>query len=211
MSQLLLAISPLAAMMFVSSITPGPNNMMLMLSGTQHGFARTIPHLVGVTLGTALLVCLTYLGVGTLLLDYPRVVDAMTLACAGYLLWMARRLLASGPAGASAKKETVQARPMNLREGLSFQFVNPKVWTMALAASGIATHFPFSPLFNGVLVALVTAAINLPCISVWAAFGKALRQHLANARNKRIFDGSMATLVVMTALWIVWPVFDGAA
>jgi threonine/homoserine/homoserine lactone efflux protein len=209
MSQLLLAISPLAAMMFVSSITPGPNNMMLMLSGTQHGFARTIPHLVGVTLGTALLVCLTYLGVGTLLLDYPRVVDAMTVACAGYLLWMARRLLASKPANASPATEAA-ARPMNLREGLTFQFVNPKVWTMALAASGIAAHFPFSPLFNGALVAVVTTLINLPCISVWAAFGKALRRHLAHARNKRIFDGSMALLVVMTALWIVWPVFDGA-
>lgn len=210
MSQLLLAISPLAAMMFVSSITPGPNNMMLMLSGTQHGFARTIPHMVGVTLGTVLLVCLTYLGVGTLLLDHPRVVDAMTLACAGYLLWLARRLLASKATNASTATE-VQARPMNLREGLTFQFVNPKVWTMALAASGIAAHFPFSPLFNGVLVALVTTMINLPCMSVWTAFGKTLRRHLAHTRNKRIFDGGMALMVVMTALWIVWPVFDGAA
>jgi threonine/homoserine/homoserine lactone efflux protein len=210
MSELLLAISPLAAMMFVSSITPGPNNMMLMLSGTQHGFARTIPHLIGVSLGTSLLVCLTYLGVGTLLLDYPRVVDAMTLACAGYLLWMARRLLSSPAAHASAASEA-PTRPMNLREALTFQFVNPKVWTMALAASGIAAHFPFSPLFNGVLVALVTTTINLPCISVWAAFGKALRRHLGEARNKRLFDGGMALLVVMTALWIVWPVLGDVA
>ena len=209
MSQLLLAISPLAAMMFVSSITPGPNNMMLMLSGTQHGFARTIPHLVGVTLGTAFLVCLTYLGVGTLLLNYPRVVDAMTLACAGYLLWMTHRLLLSKPVNAAATAKA-SGRPMNLREGLAFQLVNPKVWTMALAANGIAAHFPFSPLVNAVLIALVTITVNLPCMSIWTAFGLVLNRHLAQARNKRIFDGSMAILIVMIVLWMLQPILDNA-
>jgi len=89
-------------MMFVGSITPGPNNLMLMLAGTRFGFAQTVPHLLGVTGGTVLVICITYAGLGTLMLGHLRVVDGMTIACALYLLWMATRLLGLGARSAAA-------------------------------------------------------------------------------------------------------------
>jgi threonine/homoserine/homoserine lactone efflux protein len=195
-------------MMFVASITPGPNNLMLMLAGTRFGFAQTVPHLLGVTVGTVLVICITYAGLGTLMLGHPRVVDGMSIACALYLLWMATRLLGLGArsAGAGNGDPADRSRPMRLHEAVMFQFVNPKVWTMAVAAAGIAARFPFPPAVSMTVVALTTAIVNSPCIALWAACGKVIRRRLEDPRTRRVFEGSMALLVVLTAIWIAWPV-----
>lgn len=193
-------------MMFVASITPGPNNLMLMLAGTRFGFARTMPHLLGVTAGTVLVISLTYAGLGTLMLGHPRAVDGMTLACSLYLLWMARRLLGAGGRPAGNGEPQGRSRPMQLHEAVLFQFVNPKVWTMAVAAASIAARFPFHPAVTMTVVALTTAIVNSPCIALWAACGRILRHQLDDERTRRIFNGSMALLVLLTAVWIAWPV-----
>jgi threonine/homoserine/homoserine lactone efflux protein len=207
LSQILIIVSPLMVMMFVASITPGPNNLMLMLAGTRFGFAQTVPHQLGVTCGTVLIICITCAGLGTLMMGHPFAVDCMSVACALYLLWMAVRLLgADAPAAAARRNPAIQSRPMRLHEAVLFQFVNPKVWTMAVAAASIAARFPFSPAITMSVVALTTAAVNSPCIALWAACGKMLRRRLDNARTRRIFDGSMALLVAATAIWIAWPV-----
>jgi threonine/homoserine/homoserine lactone efflux protein len=193
-------------MMFVASITPGPNNLMLMLAGTRFGFAQTVPHLAGVTGGTVLIICITCAGLGSLMMGHPRVVDCMTIACALYLLWMATRLLGLGARSATNGDPAGRSRPMRLHEAVMFQFVNPKVWTMAVAAAGIAARFPFPPAVSMTVVALTTAIVTSPCIALWAACGKFMRRRLDDARTRRIFDGSMALLVVLTAIWIAWPV-----
>jgi threonine/homoserine/homoserine lactone efflux protein len=206
MSQTLIIVSPLMVMLFVASITPGPNNLMLMLAGTKFGFARTVPHLLGVTGGTILVICITSAGLGALMLGHPRVVDCMTAACALYLLWMAMRLLGLGARASGRGNPAAQARPMRLHEAAMFQFVNPKVWTMAVAAAGIAARFPYPPAVSMMVVALATAIVNSPCIALWAACGKVMRRRLDDARTRRVFDGSMAALVAATAVWIAWPV-----
>jgi threonine/homoserine/homoserine lactone efflux protein len=205
MNHFALYVSPLIVLMFVSSITPGPNNLMLMLAGTRFGFLKTVPHLVGVTAGAVLVICLTYCGLGAMMLGHPRLVSAMTVACGVYLLWMARALLL--PAAPSAPDaQTSGTRPLRLHEAMLFQFVNPKVWTMALAATSIAARFPFSPLTSVAVIACTTTVVNSPCIALWAACGKVMRHKLADGRTRRWFDGSMALLVIATAIWIVWPV-----
>ena len=206
MSQILIIISPLMVMLFVASITPGPNNLMLMLAGTRFGFAQTVPHLLGVTGGTVLVICITCAGLGTLMLGHPRIVDCMSVACALYLLWMATQLLGLGGRAAGHGNPAAQVRPMRLHEAAMFQFVNPKVWTMAVAAAGIAARFPFPPAVSMTVVALTTAIVNSPCIALWAACGKVMRRQLDDARTRRIFDGSMSMLVAATAIWIAWPV-----
>jgi threonine/homoserine/homoserine lactone efflux protein len=203
MNQFALSVSPLIIMMFVASITPGPNNLMLMLAGIRFGFMQTVPHLVGVTAGTVLVICLTYAGLGALMLGHPRIVDSMTVACGLYLLWMASRLLR--PAADQQSAAPVRSRPLRFSEAVMFQFVNPKVWTMAVASASIAARFPFSPTVSVAVVAVTTATVNSPCIALWAAFGRVMRRRLSNARTRRLFDGSMAVLVVATAIWIVWP------
>lgn len=207
MNQMLIIAFPLMIMMFVSSITPGPNNLMLMLAGTRFGFTRTLPHVLGVTVGAVLVICLTCAGLGTLLLGHSRAVDCMTIACALYLLWMATRILGLKGRGDSGVDPADRSRPMRFHEAVMFQFVNPKVWTMAVAASGIAARFPYPPAVSMTVVGMTTAVVNTPCIALWAACGKILRRRLDDARSRRIFNGSMALLVLLTAVWIAWPVF----
>jgi threonine/homoserine/homoserine lactone efflux protein len=211
LNQVLIVVSPLIVMMFVASITPGPNNLMLMLAGTRFGFAQTLPHLLGVTFGTMLVICITCAGLGTLMLGHPRVADCMTIACALYLMWMASRLLGIGSRSTARSDPEDRSRPMRLHEAVMFQFVNPKVWAMALAAASIAARFPFAPAVTMTLVALITIIVNSPCIALWAACGKVLRRRLDDARTRRIFEGFMALLVVGTAIWIAWPLLARAA
>jgi threonine/homoserine/homoserine lactone efflux protein len=206
LNQVLIIVSPLMVMMFVASITPGPNNLMLMLAGTRFGFAQTLPHLLGVTFGTTLIICISCAGLATLMLGHPRLVDCMTVACALYLMWMASQLLGLGARSTARGDPEDRSRPMRLHEAVMFQFVNPKVWAMALAAASIAARFPFAPAVTMTLVALTTVIVNSPCIALWAACGKVLRRQLDDARIRRIFDGFMAVLVVGTAVWIAWPV-----
>jgi threonine/homoserine/homoserine lactone efflux protein len=95
---------------------------------------------------------------------------------------------------------------MQLHEAVMFQFVNPKVWTMAVAATSIAARFPFPPAISMTVVALTTATVNSPCVVLWAAGGNIMRRHLDDVRARRIFNGTMALLVLLTAVWIAWPV-----
>ena len=214
MESLSLLLAPLAMFMFVSSITPGPNNLMLLSSGIRFGFNRTVPHMLGITGGMVVLLLIAYAGVGALMLASPGLDKLMTVACCAYLLWLATALLKNdepgqGAAGADASQGATAARPMRLHEAALFQFVNPKAWAMAVAASTIADKFPLPLPARLTLMVLLSAAINLPCVSVWALFGKTMRHHLRTARVRQAFNFTMAALVVATVLWMLLPLMDG--
>ena len=202
MESLSLSLAPLALFMFVSSITPGPNNLMLLSSGLRFGFGRTVPHMLGITAGLVGLLLVAYAGVAALLLAYPGLLKLMTAACCAYLLWLAMALLKDG--GADAPDSAGQ-RPMPAYQAALFQFVNPKAWAMAVTACAIATKFPLPTAAALPLTLLICAAINLPCVSVWALFGKSLRRYLPQAALRQAFNFSMAALVAATAVWLLLP------
>jgi len=216
MEDLSLLLAPLALFMFVSSITPGPNNLMLLSSGLRFGFNRTLPHMLGITAGMMLLLLVAYAGVGALLLASPGLDKLLTVACCLYLLWLAMALLRdeepvqTGPAE-PADGTAQRTRPLRVGEAVLFQFVNPKAWAMAVTACTIAAGFPLSTPVRLTLMVLISAAINLPCISVWALFGRTMRQHLGTAQLRQAFNLAMAGLVVATALWMLLPLMDGNA
>jgi threonine/homoserine/homoserine lactone efflux protein len=203
MESLSLSLAPLALFMFVSSITPGPNNLMLLNSGIRFGFGRTVPHMLGITAGLVGLLLVAYAGVATLLLACPALLKLMTIACCAYLLWLATALLKDDGAGAA---DRAGQRPMAAYQAALFQFVNPKAWAMAVTACAIATRFPLPGAAALPLTLLICAAINLPCVSVWALFGKSLRGFLHRAVLRQAFNFSMAALVAATAVWLLLPV-----
>ncbi|HEY5801348.1 MAG TPA: LysE family translocator [Burkholderiaceae bacterium] len=197
---LLAGLLPLAVYAFVSSITPGPNNMMLTASGMRFGFRRTIFHLLGVTLGSSLMVALFALGVGGMLMRLPGAQPLFkALACA-YLLYMAwgmRKL-------AAPRAETADERPISFFAAVSFQFVNPKVWMMALTAASTLMP-PGQPMWLAVLAtSVVFSLVNLPCISVWAAGGAALGRHLERPGPRAAFAAVMIALTLGMALSLYW-------
>ncbi len=185
----------LIAYAFVTSITPGPNNTMLLASGVNFGFRRTIPHTLGVALGFDVVVIVVGLGVGSIFINYPAVHLVLRYAGIAYTLYLAWKIGTSG-----AMHDEAQARqPMTFLQAAAFQWVNPKVWVMVM---GVLTAYTPQQNFyvNVVIVAVLFGLVNWPCVASWAAFGTALRRYLSNPDYVRVFNVAMAVLLVVSLL-----------
>ena len=185
---------------FVSSITPGPNNLMLLASGVNFGFRRTIPHMLGIGAGFTLMVALIGVGLAGLFTLWPPLRSVLTVASVAYLLWLAWKIAHAAPPRAEASPE---GKPLTLLQAAAFQWVNPKAWTMALTACTLYAPGADGP--SVAVVALVFGAVNLPCVSSWAALGTLVRGWLRDPFRLRLFNGTMALLLVAT----LWPVLRG--
>lgn len=192
-AEILLALLSFA---FVTSVTPGPNNLMLMASGANFGIRRTIPHMLGISVGFAVLACATGLGLAGVLHTWPAALLALKAAAVGYMLWLAWKIAGSGAPG----QGRAGARPMTFLQAAAFQWVNPKAWAMALGA--ITVYAPQGTLAQIGLVAGVFALVNLPTVSLWAWAGEALRTFLSAPRRLRAFNLTMAAGLVLS----LWPV-----
>ena len=181
---------------FVSSVTPGPNNMMLLASGVNFGFRRTVPHMLGIGFGFASLLLGVGFGLGALLAAFPALHLALKVAGGAYLLYLAWRI---GTSRTLAEAGSA-SRPMSFSEAAAFQWVNPKAWVMAVTAMAIYTT-PEAPVLSVLLVAAAFALVNLPSVSVWAGFGTALRGWLSDPVRLRWFNVAMGLLLVAT----LWP------
>jgi threonine/homoserine/homoserine lactone efflux protein len=189
----------LALLAFSTAITPGPNNLMLLASGARFGLARTLPHLVGVLSGTAMLIGLNVAGFGALLLAWPSAVALLKLAGAAYLIYLAWRLTRRASASA-APVDTAGAQPLSALQALSFQFVNPKVWMMGVAAAATINAADLRTAATGVLLFSLVA---LPCIFLWAAFGVVILRLLRTPRAQTAFNVAIAAALVATALMML--------
>jgi threonine/homoserine/homoserine lactone efflux protein len=183
----------LTAFAFVSSITPGPNNLMLMSSGANFGFVRSLPHMLGVAIGFVLMLLVVGGGLGAMVRALPPVLLVMKVLSVGYLLHLAWRTATAAAPNPEAAPSS--ARPLSFLQAAAFQWVNPKAWTMALTA--MAVYVPVNDHTTGVLVvALVIGAINLPSISIWTALGVQLRRLFHRPRALRAFNIASALLLV---------------
>ena len=194
------SLLPLALFAFVSSITPGPNNVMLTSSGLRFGFARSIPHMLGITLGFGVLLALCAAGIGSLVMAMPSITVALKTAGSLYLLYLAWQLrdIAYRP------QQAHKARPMSFAGAALFQFANPKAWVMAV--TGASAFLPaVQPAGWAIaLFCLVFCAVNLPCIALWAGGGAALRRYLDNPLWQRVFCITMMVLTAYSAaaIWL---------
>ncbi|MBX3580600.1 MAG: LysE family translocator [Rhizobiaceae bacterium] len=181
---------------FVTSITPGPNNVMLLASGVNFGFVRTIPHALGIGGGFLTLLLAVGFGLGALLTALPALHVVLKIAGGAYLLYLAWRIAMSRAMASGNAK----ARPMTFLEAAAFQWVNPKAWVMAVSAMAIYTN-PANPFASVMMVALAFAAVNVPSVSTWAGFGTALRGFLADPVRLKWFNIAMGLLLVAS----LWP------
>ncbi|MBT6125618.1 MAG: LysE family translocator [Halioglobus sp.] len=186
----------LALFSFVSSITPGPNNLMLMASGANFGFRRTLPHMLGVGLGFTAMVTLVGLGLVGLFEAYPLSYEVLKVVSVVYLVYLAWKIATSAaPAGTEVSADT-QGKPITFIQAVLFQWVNPKAWTMALTA--LTVYAPSQNFLSVLLVAVVFGGINLPCVSLWTLLGQQLQRLLTSRRRLVVFNVSMAVLLVVS-------------
>lgn len=181
---------------FVTSVTPGPNNLMLMTSGANFGFRRTIPHMLGVAIGFSVMVVLVGLGLAGLFEAVPAAFTALKAAGVGYMLWLAWKFANAAPPEGNPES----GRPMTFLQAAAFQWLNPKAWAMALTA--VTVYAPGHTVAAIVLSAAVFGAVNLPTVSSWALLGTGIRRLLATPGRLRAFNWTMAALLVAS----LWPV-----
>jgi threonine/homoserine/homoserine lactone efflux protein len=182
---------------FVSSITPGPNNFMLLASGVNFGFTRTIPHMLGIGVGFVVLLLAVGFGLGALLTAFPPLHLALKIAGGAYLLYLAWKIAMSRSMGSARES---RGKPMTFMQAALFQWVNPKAWVMAVSAMAIYTSAT-APFYSVVLISLAFGLVNLPCVSSWAGFGVALRGFLADPVRLKWFNITMGLLLAAT----LWP------
>jgi threonine/homoserine/homoserine lactone efflux protein len=187
----------LLAYAYVTSITPGPNNLMLLTSGVNFGFTRTIPHMLGVGIGFVVMLLTVGLGIGAVLTAFPALHTGLKVAGAIYLLYLSWKIAMtrSFKSGDESK-----SRPMTFLEAAAFQWVNPKAWVMAVTAMAVYSN-PASPLLSVVLIGLIFGLVNLPSVSTWAGFGTALRGFLSDPVRLKWFNIAMGLLLAAT----LWP------
>ncbi|MCO7514263.1 LysE family translocator [Pseudomonas guariconensis] len=179
---------------FVSSITPGPNNTMLLASGVNFGVRRSIPHALGISIGFMVMVLAVGFGLGELFKAWPPLYSILRYVGATYLLYLAWKIATAGPIGGEAAGT---GKPLGFWGAAAFQWVNPKAWVMAVGA--ITTYTPAQGyVLNVIVIAGLFALVNLPSVGVWVMFGSALRNFLQNPRWLMLFNVLMALLLVIS-------------
>ena len=174
----------------VTSITPGPNNLMLLTSGANFGFRRSIPHMLGISLGHLLMIVLVGIGLVSIFDMYPQLHLAMKVVSVIYLLYLAWKFANA----ASPEEGQAGGTPMTFLQAAAFQWVNPKAWFMALTA--ISVYAPETTLAAVAIVAAAFAAVNLPSVSTWTLLGVQMRRLQTNRTRLKVFNWTMAALLV---------------
>ena len=180
---------PLIGFVFFGLFSPGPNVILITTSGARFGFQRTLPHIVGVALGVGIIAAVTGIGIGALITAQPALGGVLKVIAGLWILWMAYNLWRADPA---KKKET--DKPFTFIQAVLFQWVNPKVWAVALSATAyVAT---LAPVQQAMTLATTFSTLNLGVCTFWATAGSLLSYLLMNATAWRVFMRIMALALV---------------
>ena len=178
---------------FVMSITPGPANFLLLASGVNFGFLRSLPLVLGFSLGLLTMVFFVGLGLGQILQSNPTVYTILKFVSAGYVFWLAWKIARSRSLAPGDRDE--MEKPISFVQAALFQLVNPKAWAVALIVTVSYTN-PDRYLASLILMILIFAVVNLPSISVWAGSGVVLRRFIGDGHKLVMFNILMAFLLV---------------
>jgi len=185
----------LVLFILATSITPGPNNVMILASGANHGFKKSIPHLLGIDLGFPIMMIAVGLGAGQLFQQSPAIFSWLKIIGVIYLSYLAFKI-ATAPV---QNFESIKAQPMTFFQALLFQWVNPKAWIMCIGAVVTFTVADASYLYQVFIIALLFFVLGSPCTISWLWFGSILRRLLLQEKYLRVFNLSMG-LLLMTSL-----------
>lgn len=193
------AVLPLALFIFVSSITPGPNNVMLTASGANFGYQRSVPHMLGISVGASVQLLMVGAGLGALFAQMPQLYSIVQWLGAAYLVWLAWKIAHSDRVHSNGAR----AQPLNFWQAAAFQWVNPKAWLMSLGV--VAAYTSPQAYWPSLLVgATVMLVVNYPCISVWTLFGAGIGRWLQSPRALQWFNRGMAGLLLLS----LWPLLS---
>jgi len=191
----------LALFLFVISatITPGPNNIMIMTSSVNFGVKRSLPHLLGICLGFPLMVVVVGMGFSVVFERYPLFHQTIKVLGILYLLYLAWKI-AAAPVNQMTEGKS---KPMTFMQAAIFQWVNPKAWVMATGAIAAYTSLNADMTWQVLYIALNFLVVAFPSVGIWLLFGLVLKRFLQDPRHQRLFNISMALLLVLSMLPVI--------
>jgi threonine/homoserine/homoserine lactone efflux protein len=188
---------PLALFSLAGTYTPGPNTIMLTASGQAFGFRRSIPHMLGIIVGCVTLFTAFGFGLAQIFQLYPQLHQALRIAGAAYLLYLAWRILRAGdPAG----NGEARAAPLTLLEAAAFQWVNVKALTLAVGIVSAFTTVGGNQMAEVALIVAVFTLVMMPSLPIYVLFGVAIRSLLKSDRSRAIVNTIMAALVALSVV-----------
>jgi threonine/homoserine/homoserine lactone efflux protein len=195
---------------FSTTITPGPNNVMIMSSGVNYGTKASIPHYLGICLGFPFMVLLVGLGFGVVFDRYPNLHQLIKVAGVLYLLWLAWHIASAEPKAI----EKGDRKPLSFWQAVLFQWVNAKAWVMATGAVAAFTTVQGNALVEVFAITLAFLLVAFPCVGLWLVLGSVLRKLLTNPIMQRIFNVSMGLLLVASIIPVLielWLFYTASA
>ena len=192
-------LTALTVFAFVSSATPGPNNLMLMASGANFGFARSIPHMLGISIGFSVMILCVGAGLVQVFDSWPISYVILKALSVLYMTWLAWKIARATPVARNDSK----GHPMTFLQAAAFQWVNPKAWAMALTA--LSVYASDATLLAFGIVALVFGLVNLPSITLWTVLGQQMARFLTQPARLRAFNWTMAALLMASLYPVLWP------
>ncbi|MBT7825418.1 MAG: LysE family translocator [Bacteroidetes bacterium] len=180
-----------------STMTPGPNNIMLLSSGLTFGYKRTIPHALGVNFGFPVMVLCVGLGIGKLFEVFPFIYTALKVVGIGYLLWMAWHIAnTKGTLDTNNTKD----KPFTFLQAALFQWINPKAWVMAVTSTAAFITDHQIAYIQVMIISCIYFFCAILSTNSWAVGGVMLRRFIQKKRFVQIFNITMAILIVGSIL-----------
>lgn len=177
---------------FTATVTPGPNNVMIMASGLNYGVRRSLPHYFGICVGFPVMVVMVGMGIGTVFERFPVVHEIIKIAGVAYLLYLSWRIASASPVAL----EGGEGRPLTFWQAVLFQWVNPKAWVMVTGAVAAFTSVSIGIYVQVLQITSAFALVAFPCVAMWMIFGLGLKKLLKNPLYQRAFNIAMAALLI---------------
>ncbi|MGL6313822.1 LysE family translocator [Vibrio sp. WXL103] len=187
-----------------SSVTPGPNNIMVMTSGVNFGVKRTMPLLTGICIGFTIMLLVLGAGFSAVFELYPEL--HFVIKCFGvlYLLYLAYLIATSSGAIQSDR----QSKPLTFMNGALFQWVNGKAWVVAMGAIAAFTTAGGDLLMQNMMIAATFLVVSFPCVAIWLGFGSLLKNVLNTPRRRWLFNLCMASLLVLSIVPVISEIIE---
>ncbi len=182
------------------TITPGPNNVMVTASGVNFGYKKTLPHILGITFGFPVMIALIGLGLGSVFKSFPIFHLILKYIGAAYLLYLAYKIATFSSFDTYSDKN----KPFTFLQAVLFQWINPKAWSIAVGAIATYTSVDNNVFFEVLLIAFVFCIVCFPCVSLWAIIGTNIKRLLTTDYYRKIFNISMACLLVISLVPVFW-------
>ena len=188
---------PLLLFCFSISITPGPNNIMIMMSGAKFGLLKSLPHYLGIGIGFNIMVFCIGLGLGEVFNNFPILHEMIKYLGAAYMLYLAFSLIRSNN---EISKTNNRSRPLTFFQAALFQWINPKVWIMIIGVVSTYSKANVNPLYQSFVMSLMFLVAGFPCVAAWFIFGVKISKYLSNKVRMKIFNLTMGMLLVVSII-----------